>query len=108
MTADDVYAALVAEAEAGRTLDAGAWAGRHPEWADDIRAFCRDLGDFAPLLGLPPAADATQDYRSAPDADPLPAAVLGSATTTCWVCSAAAAWGGSTRPAGSGPTSWSP
>jgi WD40 repeat protein len=54
---DELIAAYLEAAEAGRAPDPGEWLARHPDLADDLRAFLADRDHFARAAGelAPPA-----------------------------------------------------
>src|SRR4051812_46535668 len=60
---DELLAAYLEEAEAGRAPDRRAWLARHPEWADELSSFFANL-DLVGRLAAP--------FRPSPELIPFP------------------------------------
>ena len=66
---DDVLAAYLEEAEAGRSPDRRKWLATHPEWADELSAFFANL-DHLGRITAPLRAHPTPDLIPFPVSDP--------------------------------------
>src|SRR5262249_10309226 len=102
---DELIATYLEAVEAGQSPDREEWLARHPDLADDLRAFFANHDRMAqvgePLRASAAVEPPTSEAATLAPTKRLPtrcrARCVTSATTNCWRRSRGAAWASSTR-----------